>query len=44
MTSNSSGNGTKIVKLPKGTRSVYAKFKAPGTYQGKSLTIKIKVK
>ncbi len=44
MTSNSSGNGTKIVKLPKGTRSVYAKFKAPGTYQGTSPIIKIKVK
>jgi hypothetical protein len=44
MMSNSSGNGTKTVKLPKGTRSVYAKFKAPGTTTGKSTIIKIKVK
>jgi adhesin/invasin len=44
MTSNSLGNGTKTVKLPKGTRSVYAKFKAPGTVTGTSKIIKIKVK
>ncbi|HST83692.1 MAG TPA: hypothetical protein VLL08_18310 [Kineosporiaceae bacterium] len=44
MTSNSFGNGTKTVTLPKGTRSVYAKFKAPGTVTGKSKIIKITVK
>ncbi len=44
MTSNSSGNGTAIVKLPKGTRSVYVKFTAPGTTGGSSTIHKVTVK
>ncbi len=44
MTSNASGNGTVTVKLPKGTRSVYVIFKAPGTGAGTSKTVKVKVK
>jgi hypothetical protein len=44
MISNASGNGAVIVKLPKGTRSVYAKFKAPGTGTGMSMIVMVKVK
>ena len=44
MMSNSLGKGTVTVKLPQGTRSVYAKFRAPGTRWGMSTIIKIKVK
>jgi hypothetical protein len=44
MMSNASGKGTVTVKLPKGTRSVYAKFRAPGTRWGMSKIIKVKVK
>lgn len=44
MTSNTSGNGKVTVKLPKGTRSVYVSFKAPGTAAGTSKTVKVTVK
>jgi Invasin, domain 3 len=44
ITSNSNGNGTVTVSLPKGTRVVYAVFKAPGTGAGTSKSIKVKVK
>ncbi len=44
MTSNSSGNGTVIVKLPKGSRSVYVKFAAPGTTAASSSIHKVTVK
>jgi hypothetical protein len=44
MTSNSFGNGKVTVTLPKGLRSVYVIFKAPGTGAGTSKTLKIQVK
>jgi hypothetical protein len=44
MTSNSFGNGTVTVTLPKGIRGVYVIFKAPGTAAGTSKTVKVNVK
>jgi hypothetical protein len=44
ITSNTSGNGTVTVKLPKGSRKVYVIFKAPGTGAGTSKTITVNVK
>lgn len=42
--SNSDGKGTITVTLPRGVRSVYVVFRAPGTFAGTSTTVKIRVK
>jgi hypothetical protein len=44
LNSDVDGNGSATVKLPKGMRSVYVIFKAPGTGAGTSKTLKITVK
>jgi hypothetical protein len=44
LNSDVNGNGSATVKLPKGMRSVYVIFKAPGTGAGTSKTLKITVK
>jgi hypothetical protein len=44
VTSSSFGSATVTVKLPKGTRKVYAVYTAPGTGKGWSKLISVKVK
>ncbi len=44
ITSSASGSGKVTVSLPKGTRSVYVTYKAPGTNLGTSKTLKVNVK